>query len=78
MTSSGSGVSTTDSTTTVMSTGSAEMINSFETQSQLFALLQPLGMFEGQGDGDDSQFGLWLERKGPNWLNGQTRPSCVS
>lgn len=69
VTSSGSSTSTTDSTTTVMSSGSAEMIKQlFETQSQLFAAqmqaasLPPLSTFEGQGDGDDSEFELWLER----------------
>ena len=62
-------ISTTDSTTTVMSIGSAEMIQQlFETQSQMFAAqmqaasLPPLCTFDGQSDGDDEEFDLWLER----------------
>ena len=68
-TSSGSETSTTDSTTTVMSVGSAEMIKQlFETQSLMFtaqmqaASLPPLRTFDGQSDGDDEEFDLWLER----------------
>ena len=40
----------------------------FETQSQMFAAqmqaasLPPLRTFDGQGDGDDDEFDLWLER----------------
>ena len=67
--SSGSETSTTDSTTTVMSVGSAEMIKQlFDTQSLMFtaqmqaASLPPLRTFDGQSDGDDKEFDLWLER----------------
>ena len=66
---SGGGTTVTHSTPTLTSVGSAEMMAKFfETQNQLLAAqvqaasLPPLACFDGNTDGDDTDFLQWLER----------------
>ena len=66
---SGGSTTVTHSTPTLTSVGSAEMMAKFfETQNQLLAAqvqaasLPPLACFDGNTDGDDTDFLQWLER----------------